>query len=214
MARFDAMLRSQPPDGYAACCAALAAFDARGALTGVRLPTLTIAGAEDPVTPPAKLAAIRDEISGAQGHLVPGARHMANAEQPAAFSAALTAFLDEGEGMRVRRAVLGDAHVDRARRGDHRLHRRLPVPHHPLRLGRDLDPPGPRPPDALLRSRSPRWSRSATRTSWPCTSAPRCATASRPTRSRRSCSSRPIYCGVPAANSAFAVARRVIDEES
>ena len=78
------------------------------------MPTLTIAGDDDPVTPPAKLDAIRDEIPGAQGHVVPGARHMANAEQAAAFTAALIAFLDEGEGMRVRRAVLGDAHVDRA----------------------------------------------------------------------------------------------------
>ena len=37
-------------------------------------------------------------------------------------------------GMEVRRAVLGDEHVDRATTRDG-LHRRLPGSHHPLRLG-------------------------------------------------------------------------------
>ena len=109
VARFDAMLRSQPTDAYAACCEALADYDLLPE-PEFSMPTLTIAGAEDPVTPPAKLAAIP-----ADRHVViGGARHMVNAEQAAAFNAALIPFLDEGAGMRVRRAVLGDAHVDRA----------------------------------------------------------------------------------------------------
>jgi 3-oxoadipate enol-lactonase/4-carboxymuconolactone decarboxylase len=114
VARFAAMLRSCPPEGYAACCAALAEHDLRGRLGEVRLPTLAIAGDDDPVAPPAKLEAIRDEIRGARLYIVPGARHIANAERAADFTRALSAFLDEGDGMRVRRAVLGDAHVDRA----------------------------------------------------------------------------------------------------
>jgi 3-oxoadipate enol-lactonase / 4-carboxymuconolactone decarboxylase len=114
VARFDAMLRAQPVEGYAACCEALAGFDARGTLSGVRLPALTIAGDDDPVTPPAKLDAIRAELPGARGHIVAGARHMANSERAADFTRVLTAFLDEGDGLGVRRAVLGDAHVDRS----------------------------------------------------------------------------------------------------
>ena len=51
-------------------------------------------------------------------------------------------------GMKVRRAVLGDAHVDRSLAEAHRLHRGVPGPHHPLCLGRDLDPPGPGAADA------------------------------------------------------------------
>lgn len=95
VARFDAMLRAAPPDGYAAACEALAAHDLRGALSAVRTPTLTIAGADDPVTPPSKLDAIRDEIPGAQGTVIEGARHMVNAEQAERFTRLLTAFLDE-----------------------------------------------------------------------------------------------------------------------
>jgi 3-oxoadipate enol-lactonase/4-carboxymuconolactone decarboxylase len=108
VARFDAMLRSQPVDAYAALCEALAAYDLRGA--SFAAPTLTIAGADDPVTPPAKLEAIpaRERL------VIGGARHMVNAEQAEAFTLALARFLDEGAGMRVRRAVLGDEHVEHA----------------------------------------------------------------------------------------------------
>ncbi len=112
-AKFEAMLRSATPEGYAACCEALAALDLRGRLTGVRLPTLTIAATGDPVTPPEKLAAIAAEIPGTRSVVIDAARHIANAEKPEFFTPALTAFLDEGAGMRTRRAVLGDAHVDR-----------------------------------------------------------------------------------------------------
>ena len=112
VARFDAMLRAQPVEAYAACCEALADYDLPA--DAFSMPTLTIAGDDDPVTPPAKLAAIP-----ADRHVViGGARHMVNAEQAEAFNAILIPFLDEGAGMRVRREVLGDEHVDRARSGD------------------------------------------------------------------------------------------------
>jgi 3-oxoadipate enol-lactonase / 4-carboxymuconolactone decarboxylase len=113
VARFDAMLRAQPVDGYAACCEAIAALDLRGSLTDVDIATLTIAGADDPVTPPAKLDAIRAEIAGARGTVIDGGRHMVNAERAEPFTRTLLAFLREGFGMRTRRDVLGDAHVDR-----------------------------------------------------------------------------------------------------
>src|SRR4030095_15017037 len=51
---------------------------------------------------------------GARTVVIHAARHMVNAEKPEFFTPALTAFLDEGAGMHTRRAVLGDAHVDRA----------------------------------------------------------------------------------------------------
>ena len=41
-------------------------------------------------------------------------------------------------GMRTRREVLGDAHVDRAVAAHDPVHRRLPGLHHPHRLGRPL----------------------------------------------------------------------------
>ncbi|HEX5619126.1 MAG TPA: 4-carboxymuconolactone decarboxylase [Solirubrobacteraceae bacterium] len=112
VARFDAMLRAQQVEAYAACCEALAEYELSDA--EFSMPTLTIAGAHDPVTPPSKLAAIP-----ADRHVViGGARHMVNAEQAEAFNQILIPFLDAGAGMRVRREVLGDAHVDRAKSGD------------------------------------------------------------------------------------------------
>ena len=52
--------------------------------------------------------------------------------------------------MRVRREVLGDAHVDRATARRDRLHARVPGADHALRVGRDLDAAGPGPAHALV----------------------------------------------------------------
>ena len=54
------------------------------------------------------------------------------------------------DGMRVRREVLGDEHVEQGHHLDHRLHARLSGSDHPLRLGRDLVATRPRPQDAQL----------------------------------------------------------------
>jgi len=75
--------------------------------------------APTPTRHPAALRTIADGIPGARLVVVPGA-HLANVESPDAVTAALLAHLrPAGEtvharGMRVRREVLGDAHVDRA----------------------------------------------------------------------------------------------------
>ena len=54
------------------------------------------------------------------------------------------------QGMEVRRAVLGDEHVDRAIANATELHRAVPGLHHPRRLGRVVDARRPRPPHAQL----------------------------------------------------------------
>jgi 3-oxoadipate enol-lactonase / 4-carboxymuconolactone decarboxylase len=107
----DAMLRATPAEGYAGCCEAIGGHDVLAALGAVQAPTLAIAAADDPATPPAELEAIRDAIPGARLHVLDRAAHLANVERPEAFDAVLLAFLAE-EGPRVRREVLGDAHVD------------------------------------------------------------------------------------------------------
>ncbi|MGW0143998.1 bifunctional 3-oxoadipate enol-lactonase/4-carboxymuconolactone decarboxylase PcaDC [Streptomyces sp. NPDC003333] len=101
---------------YAACCDALAAFDLRDQLDRVTAPTLLVAGREDPATPPAHLREIADAVPGAALVEIPGASHLAPAERPEAVLTALRAHLggDGPRGMAVRREVLGDAHVDRA----------------------------------------------------------------------------------------------------
>jgi 3-oxoadipate enol-lactonase / 4-carboxymuconolactone decarboxylase len=112
--KLEAMLRGMDPEGYAAGCEALAAHDLRGRLGAIGAPTLAIAADGDPAAPPSHLEAIRDEIPGARLHVVERARHLPNVERPDAFNRVLLGFLEEPAGMRTRREVLGDAHVDAA----------------------------------------------------------------------------------------------------
>ncbi|AJE43512.1 bifunctional 3-oxoadipate enol-lactonase/4-carboxymuconolactone decarboxylase PcaDC [Streptomyces nodosus] len=108
--------READPAAYAACCDALAAFDLRDRLPSIGVPTLLIAGREDPATPPAHLREIADAVPGSALAEIPGASHLAPAQCPEAVLAALRTQLSgaPGRGMEVRRAVLGDPHVDRA----------------------------------------------------------------------------------------------------
>ena len=111
------------PDGYAGCCAALRDFDCAQSVERIRVPTLVIAGDNDVSTPWEGHGQIL-------AHNIPGARalrlaaaHLSNLERPRSFTVALLDFLLSKaesfidpleEGFAVRRAVLGDAHVDRS----------------------------------------------------------------------------------------------------
>ncbi len=108
--------RRADPEAYAACCDALASFDLRDRLAEVTVPTLLVAGREDPATPPAHLREIADAVPGAALVEIPGASHLAPAQCPEEVLAALRSHLGRpaGRGMEVRRQVLGDPHVDRA----------------------------------------------------------------------------------------------------
>ena len=114
------LIQSTEPEGYAACCEAIARADLRAQSTNLALPTLVIVGAEDPATPVAFAEALRDAIPGARLEVIADASHIPTAEQPAAIAGALLRFLMPdayGAGLRTRRQVLGDAHVDRATQG-------------------------------------------------------------------------------------------------
>ncbi|PZH13114.1 4-carboxymuconolactone decarboxylase [Streptomyces sp. NTH33] len=108
--------READPEAYAACCDALAAFDLTDRLPEIGARTLLIAGREDPATPPAHLRQIADAVPGSALVEIPGASHLAPAQCPQAVLAALRTHFDGAprRGMEVRREVLGDAHVDRA----------------------------------------------------------------------------------------------------
>ncbi|HCA88309.1 MAG TPA: 4-carboxymuconolactone decarboxylase [Streptomyces sp.] len=169
------MVRTTDPGCYIAACEALAAFDARGELGSIGVPTLVLAGSEDRVTSPADARMLVAGIPDARLALVPGTSHLAPVEQPAAVTDLLvrhmsTSWQNDGAqtggfsitslgarksaahpapdaspdpaprpgpageiappevsaeapgarpdpyepGMKVRREVLGDAHVDRA----------------------------------------------------------------------------------------------------
>ena len=122
VARLQDMIAGTAAEGYAACCEAIAEMDLRADLPRITAPTLTIAGAQDPATPPEHLAAVADAVPGATALVLPQAAHLASWEQSVAVNAAVLTHLSASDGyalrhaagMRVRRAVLGDAHVDRA----------------------------------------------------------------------------------------------------
>lgn len=98
VARFRAMLVSTPAEGYAACCDALADADFTGRLGEIAAPTLVLSGAADLVAPPATGAALAAAIPDATHTIVEGAAHIANIEQPDAFTAALLRHLGRDEG--------------------------------------------------------------------------------------------------------------------
>jgi len=111
-------LESVDPEGYASCCEALAAYDLRERLGAIRAATLIVGGRDDPAAPPQKSRELADGIPGATLVEIAGAAHLGPIDQPDAVTAALLAHFDPDPrtaGMAVRRAVLGDRHVNTAR---------------------------------------------------------------------------------------------------
>jgi len=94
VAAFREGLAATQPDGYAGCCEAIAAMDLRPLLGAITAPTLVIAGAEDPPTPPWHGAVIAAGIPGARLKVIRGAAHLANVSQASEVSAALVQHLD------------------------------------------------------------------------------------------------------------------------
>ncbi|GAA1533890.1 hypothetical protein GCM10009678_15280 [Actinomadura kijaniata] len=92
---YAAMLRATDPEGYAACCDALAAFDATARLGEITTPTLVISGAEDLPTPPAGHGRVLAEgVPGAAHTVVEAAGHLANAERPGPVTEAIIKHLE------------------------------------------------------------------------------------------------------------------------
>jgi 3-oxoadipate enol-lactonase len=89
VARFRAQFVETPHEGYAACCDALARWDFRDRLGSVAVPTLAVAAADDPSTPPAELQLVAAGIPGANLAVVPDAAHLVNVERPDAFASAV-----------------------------------------------------------------------------------------------------------------------------
>jgi 3-oxoadipate enol-lactonase len=76
-----AMIAGSPPEGYAACCAAIARMDLREELGRVRAPTLVVSGGHDVATPVADQELIAGAIPGARHEVVSPAAHLAAVEQ-------------------------------------------------------------------------------------------------------------------------------------
>ena len=58
------------------------------------MPTLIIVGQDDGITTVADAESMHRSVPGSQLVTIPGAGHMSNLEQPAAFNQALARFLD------------------------------------------------------------------------------------------------------------------------
>ncbi|MGP9820517.1 3-oxoadipate enol-lactonase [Salinarimonas sp. NSM] len=93
VAAIRAMILSTPPEGYAACCAAIRDMDQRELIRTIARPVLVIIGAHDPATTPQAGAIVQAAIPGARAVTLEGA-HLTNIEQPDAFSRATMDFLD------------------------------------------------------------------------------------------------------------------------
>jgi 3-oxoadipate enol-lactonase/4-carboxymuconolactone decarboxylase len=111
------------PVGYLGCCAALRDMNHSHLLRQIKTPTLVITGDRDVATPwSGHSERLAQEIPGARAiHLA--AAHLSNIERPHSFTTALLEFLlpqpnatadTLQAGFEVRRAVLGEAHVDKA----------------------------------------------------------------------------------------------------
>src|SRR3954452_1970594 len=85
---------STPLEGYIACGEAVRDMDHRDLLPKISVPTLVIAGRQDPATPPDHGKYIADHIPGAEFVVLDGA-HIANVEQPQVYADTVLRFLSK-----------------------------------------------------------------------------------------------------------------------
>jgi 3-oxoadipate enol-lactonase/4-carboxymuconolactone decarboxylase len=116
------MLGRTPQRGYIATCEAIRDADLRPLLPLISAPALVIFGAQDEATPPAAGRELAAALPGASYSEIAQAGHLPGVEQPAQLARLISSFLAQQEpesdryqrGMAKRRKVLGDAHVDNA----------------------------------------------------------------------------------------------------
>ena len=87
------MLVRQPDAGYMGCSAAISGTDFYTPTSGLRLPTLGIAGSEDGSTPPDLVRETVELIPGSKFQLMRNAGHLPCVEQPADYAKHLTDFM-------------------------------------------------------------------------------------------------------------------------
>lgn len=93
--RWKDMLSSVDPVGYVGVCAAIGGTDFYTPTSGLRLPTLGIAGSEDKTTPPDLVRETVGLIPGSDLQLMRREGHLPCVENPAAYAAVLSNFIDQ-----------------------------------------------------------------------------------------------------------------------
>lgn len=117
-----AMLQRNDPDAYVQACAALRDADLTAATAGIIVPTTCVSGSADGSVTTAQVADLAGRIAGARHVTLEGVGHLPCLDAPADVAQVIRDMIDrtapaqtrQEAGMAVRRAVLGDAHVDRA----------------------------------------------------------------------------------------------------
>src|SRR5262249_11207111 len=82
VAGFVAMVEGVDPEGYAGCSEAIAALDLRSSLGRISAPTLVIAGAEEPATPPWRGAQIASAVGHSRLRVRRGGSHLRDGSHP------------------------------------------------------------------------------------------------------------------------------------
>ena len=93
MIHWKEMFEAVDVRGYMGVCAAIAGTDFYTPTSGLRIPTLGIAGSEDGSTPPDLVRETVDLIPGSQFVLIRGVGHLPCVEQPQTFAGHLTQFM-------------------------------------------------------------------------------------------------------------------------
>ena len=88
------IMERTPPLSLTGTLLALAArTDTTTSLAKISVPVLILVGEHDPITPPSASESMHRAIPGSEMHVVAGAAHMSNLENPAFFNETLLAFL-------------------------------------------------------------------------------------------------------------------------
>jgi 3-oxoadipate enol-lactonase len=95
---FIATLAAMSAEGYASSCEALAGADLRRNISRIDAPTLLIAGAEDPIVPPAAAVMFGSSFREATVAVVPDAAHLSNVQQPEMVNRLVLEHLADGTG--------------------------------------------------------------------------------------------------------------------
>lgn len=89
--KFAQMIADTDDEGYALCCEAIANFNSSDRLAEINQPVLTIAGTDDPTTPPETLAAIAEKVQNTRSEIISPAGHVPTYEQGAEITALIRA---------------------------------------------------------------------------------------------------------------------------
>ncbi len=103
-AKVSEMVRSTPVEGFVACTEAIKSNRILERLAAVRVPSLFVAGDQDPGLPTEVMHRMQVQIPGSEFSVLVGASHLSNLDQPYSFNNVLMTFLNKQERINARSA--------------------------------------------------------------------------------------------------------------